>query len=228
MNEYNIFLFESAKKGSDGKFTSVSQDLIISGINQDLKTDNFIGKLIKEGETYKVIFRDNQSLGYLEKISRTLKNNNFSISIDPEVAPDFITQEPITVTQSVEIEQPEEIPKKQPPKLFRHVLDKAFRCPHLGDPNNKYNELPGVINPDKLRDFTEKDAFNCLLSQEGLSCPYTPMCYEQNLLASVAQVVNQVKDNYDVFVFDFENHDREMSLLVSKTGEMAVAPKKKP
>lgn len=226
MSEYNIFLIESTTKGKDSKFGPVSQDLIISGIDQDLKADNFIGKIFKEDFKYKVIFKESNYLYLLEKLSKTLKINDFNISVDPEIIPTF-EQIKTTITEQVVVDLPLEEPIKEAPKIFRRSLEVAFRCPHLGDPESKNNALANVINPDKIRDITEKDAYNCLVAHQGYECPLATLCYSQNLLSGVTRAASEVKDQYDLFVFDFTNHDQDLSLIIQKNGTMALAPNKK-
>lgn len=226
MSEYNIFLIESTTKGKDSKFGPVSQDLIISGIDQDLKADNFIGKIFKEGSKYKVIFKESNYLYLLERLSKTLKINDFNISVDSEITPIF-QQTKTIITEREVIDFPSEEPLRDTPKIFRRSLEAAFRCPHLGDPESKNNALANVINPDKIRDITEKDAYNCLMAHEGYECPLATLCYSQNLLSGVTKAASEVKDQYDLFVFDFTNHDKDLSLIIQKNGTMALAPNKK-
>jgi hypothetical protein len=221
MSEYNIFLIESANKTRDG-FSGVSQDLIISGLNQKLKGDTFVGKMIEDGDSFKLIFKDSKHLNLLEKISRTLKISNFNISVSPEMLAGEEVLEPIAENITVNsVTTIEEAPKSQETRIFRRPLDQIFPCPFL---SSNPSEL-GIFNSEHIKGYNAKDAYNCLFDHEGLKCPLKSICKEQQFMSAVTQSLDI--ENYDAFIFDFVNNDREMSLVIDKTGRMCLAPAKK-
>ena len=217
-DEYFIYLVESFEKTKDG-FSLSSQDLIISSINKYANTEDAIGKIIT-GDPATLIFKDRKYFNFIERITKSFSIQNFGISVSSNLT-DSIKE---SVDQSQYIEDPIEEPTveekslQQSAKILRKGLQEVFACPHLEAKNDSLGDV--LFDPSRLvKDMDWKDAYNCLFSDK--QCPLKQMCMNGEFLKSIASFTDF--NLYDLYLLEFENHDKKYNLAISKT-QMGIVP----